>query len=213
VLRFNSLHHTATHCTTLYNTLQHTATHCNTLQHTATHCTTGGAVDVQHIRADGGHCPDCCTATHFDTLHHAATHSTTLQHTAPRCNTYCNTLQHTAKHCNAGGAVDVQHIRADGGHCPECCTATHCNTLHHTATHCTTLQHTAPHCNSYCTTLQHTATQVELSMRNASGQMVDILLSAAPRKRHVDQQVCCSVLQRVAACCSVLQCAPQCRAA
>jgi len=58
--------------------------------------------------------------------------------------------------------------------------------------------------------LQHTsATQVELSMRNASGQMVDILLSAAPRKRHVDQQV----LQRVAACCNVLQCAAPCRAA
>ena len=32
-LRFNTLHHAATHC----NTLPHSATQCNTLQHTATH--------------------------------------------------------------------------------------------------------------------------------------------------------------------------------
>ena len=65
-----TLHHSATHC----STLQLTATLCNTLHHTAAHCNT-----LQH------------TATHCNTLQHTAAHCHTLQHTA----THCNTLQHT----------------------------------------------------------------------------------------------------------------------
>jgi len=41
---YNTLQHTAAHCSMGFNTLQHTSTHCNTLQHTAawdsTHCNT-----------------------------------------------------------------------------------------------------------------------------------------------------------------------------
>ena len=41
------------------------------------------------------------------------------------------------------------------------CTATHCNTLHHTATHCNKPEHTATptpqHTSTHCNTLQHAA--------------------------------------------------------
>ena len=66
---YNTLQHTATHCTILH----HTATHCNTLQHTATHCST-----LQH------------TAAHCSTLQHRRN---TLQHTAAHTAAHCNTLQ------------------------------------------------------------------------------------------------------------------------
>jgi len=69
----STLQHTATHCDTLQhiathcNTLQRTAKHCNTLQHTATHCNT-----LQH------------TATHCNTLQHTATHCITQVTRMPR---------------------------------------------------------------------------------------------------------------------------------
>ena len=75
---FNTLQHTATHCsenvwlcsappTTHCNTLQHAATRCNTLQHAATRCNT--------------------LQPHYNTLQHFATHCNTLHHNATRCNT------------------------------------------------------------------------------------------------------------------------------
>ena len=101
---FDTLQHTATHCTPLvYNMysdtrewrghmchthfkstprclqhIRHAATHCNTLQHAATHGHT-----LQHNHH---------AATHYNTQQHTATRSNTLQHAA----THCNTLQHTA---------------------------------------------------------------------------------------------------------------------
>ena len=68
------------HTATYYNTLQHTAAHCsmgfNTLQHTASHCSMG-VNTLQH------------TATHCNAL------KKTLQHTAAWESTHCNTLQCT----------------------------------------------------------------------------------------------------------------------
>ena len=141
--------------------LQHTATtHYNTLQHTATHCTrerqntcVGNVLSLKCL----------VTATHCNnSLQHTATHCSTLQHTATRCTrerqntcvgnvlslqhtatTRCNTLQHTATHHNT-----LQHI------------ATHCNILQHTAeSHCNTLPRTATHRNTLHTSHRHNHTR------------------------------------------------------
>jgi len=67
-----TLHHTATHCTSL----QHTAPHCNTLQHTATHCNTlqhtwptslhdDREIIIQCIVQVKGHCDVCCSMLQY----------------------------------------------------------------------------------------------------------------------------------------------------
>ena len=89
-VHYNTLQHTATHCTTPQqrlisslnmnlksNTLQRIAKHCNTLEHTVTYYKT------------------------HNTLQHAATRCNTLQHAATRC----NTLQHTATPESPRGSV------------------------------------------------------------------------------------------------------------
>ena len=84
IIWYNTLHHTAPHCTSLHHTashLQHTTTHCNWREHTP-QCTT-----LYHA------------APHCTTLHHTAPHCNILHHTVPRCTAIrCNTLQHTATH-------------------------------------------------------------------------------------------------------------------
>jgi len=141
--------------------LQHTATLFNTLQHSATHCSKNLATSSSTrtpLSNSASMLRDpllvlCTTstlrrtATHCNALRHTATHYISLQHTAARPLTLCwfssepalcGTLQRSVTHCNT-----LQH------------TATHCSTLQHTATHCNTLQHTATHCS----TLQHAATR------------------------------------------------------
>jgi len=61
--RYNSLQHTATHCTTQCSTLQHTAGQCNTLQHSATPCATRCAIH-------------CNTLQHKITVYHIIRHCT-----------------------------------------------------------------------------------------------------------------------------------------
>ena len=90
--KYNTLQHTATHC----STLQHTAAHCNTLQHTAAHCNT-----LQAVASANG--------LLFNVLYkiqNAATHCNTLQHTATHC-TLQHTLQHTATHCRQWRAAQM----------------------------------------------------------------------------------------------------------
>ena len=111
-----TLHHTATHCTTLhqsasqYNTLQHTATH---------HCAKRGKTQKN--------CRSVCSRKHCNTMQHKTTHcANTEQHNAI-------TLQQTilSKHESTRRTAEV-FAPAN--------TATHCNTLQHAETHCNTPQ-------------------------------------------------------------------------
>jgi len=148
-------------CTTMHcQALQHTATHCNTRQHTATHGNKAQGESrqvVRHVVTNAlqhtvvqcntlqhtQHTPKHEQATSHVSQIMAYTHCNTLQHTA----THCNTLQHTATRCNARtshvtclsshGTYTLQHTAGrKWTSCPTYChkcTATHCNTLHHTA--------------------------------------------------------------------------------
>jgi len=70
--------------------------------------------------------------------------------------------------------------------------------------HCYTLQPTATHCN----TLQHTTGRARRLAREGKLEetFADVLHSLIRTTIDDEQQVCCSVLQCVAAWCSVLQC-------
>jgi len=123
-----------------------------------------------------------------------ATHCNTPQHTR----THCNTLQHTAtQNCQTQWPPPsrVSH------------TATHCNTLQQTVTHCNTLEHTATRCKTK---------QRRIVKHSCLCQVEGFLPTHFIRMRGVTpSQVCCSVLQCVAAhfmyvCCDSFICVLRC---
>ena len=133
-------------------------------------------------------------------MHHTAPHCNTLYSTLQHAATHCSTLQHTAPQvelsmCNISGRmVDIVLIAALQ------LISTHCTTLQHTAPRCNTQHHAATHTATHCNTLQNTAMQVELSMCNTSGPMVDIVLSVALQLTATH----CTTLQHTAPRCNIL---------
>ena len=128
----NTLHHTASHSdvqqrtATQYDALQHTKMLSHTLQVTATRCIT-----LLYTATCNALQRSATQWTHLDFLrrlfmHHECWHYNTL-----------NTLQHTTTQHNT--LQRIWNFYDAGPGYMTVCTATHCNTLHHTATHCNTM--------------------------------------------------------------------------
>ena len=92
----------------------HIDSHCNTLQPNATQVLTPSANLLYHMYTN------ICIliATHCNTLQHAATHCNTSAHVLcqlavayvyEHIYSHCNTLQHAATHCNTSAHVLYQH--------------------------------------------------------------------------------------------------------
>jgi len=155
--RFNTLQHTAAHC----STLQHTAAHCNTLQHTATHCNSMASHVYSHflrtcalilksyaqIRFD---CASLCSSV-------SRVHLRLRRRRACRVSDidlYFRLCTVSLCACTTDVCVECQKMM-----CILDCAGLNSkkNPLQHTATHYSRLQltHTATHCNP----LQQTATR------------------------------------------------------
>jgi len=153
--------HSYLHCELDYNTLQHTATHCTAVQ--------------QYLRSEVQWC-FASSNTHCITLQHTATRCDTLQQDL-RCeahwyvassNTHCNRLQQTATDCKrlqktATDYNNTSAVKHTDTFIAEKFAATHYNTLQghlhcgrddplhaatYTATHYNTVQCIATHCNT-----------------------------------------------------------------
>ena len=126
----NTLHHTATHCSTRHSSLTksfhslHTGwqtplkwqiwAHCNKLQHNTAQYNTPQleptATHFTHWVAKNCHSSTHIT-THCSALQHTATHCNTVQHNTIHCNKlHCKILQHTATHCSMTVATSYPHV-------------------------------------------------------------------------------------------------------